>query len=108
MPVWSLPWWCCCQGNQASRFRAVAMMLVAMPELAANLRVPDGFGVIVRRQAKGVDGAQLQASIDDLVTDWQANCVSYDPAIPARLYDGGSLSQRACRLVPRASYQNAI
>ena len=74
-------------------------------ELVENLRVPDGFGVIVRRQAKGVDRAQLQASIDDLVTDWQTNCASCEPAIPARLYDGGNLSQRACRLVPCASYQ---
>ena len=78
---------------------------VAMQELAANLRVPDGFGVIVRRQAKRVDQALLQASIDDLVTDWQNSCASCDPAMPASLYDGGSLTQRACRLVPRASYQ---
>ena len=76
----------------------------AMRELAAELRVPDGFGVIVRRQAKVMDRAQLQASIDDLVTDWQARCASCDPAIPARIYDGGNLSQRACRFVPRASY----
>lgn len=76
----------------------------AMRELAADLRLPDGFGVIVRRQAKGIDRAQLQASIDDLVTDWQARWASCDPDIPARLYDGGDLSQRACRLVPRASF----
>ena len=76
----------------------------AMRELVAELRVPDGFGVIVRRQARVMDRAQLQASIDDLVTDWQARCASCDPAIPARMYDGGNLSQRACRLVPRASY----
>ena len=78
--------------------------LVAMQELAANLRVPDGFGVIVRRQAKGMDRAQLQASIDGLVTDWQARYTSCKQATPARLYDGGNLSQRARRLVPRASY----
>ncbi|MGA1186572.1 MAG: ribonuclease E/G [Candidatus Puniceispirillaceae bacterium] len=76
----------------------------AMRALAADLQVPDGFGVIVRRQATGIARAQLQASIDDLVTDWQASRASCDPAMPARLYDGGDLSQRACRFVPRASY----
>ena len=77
----------------------------AMQELVANLRVADGFGVIVRRQAKGMKRAQLQASIDDFVTDWQNGCASCDPAMPARLYDGGNLSQRARRLFPRASYR---
>ncbi len=73
-------------------------------ELAADLRVPDGFGVILRRQAKDMDRGRLQASIDDLVTDWQTHVVSCDPAVPACLYDGGNLYQRACRLVPLASY----
>ncbi len=76
----------------------------AMRELAADLRVPDGFGVIVRRQAKGMDRAQLQVNIDDLVTEWRTRRASCDLAMPARLYDGGNLPQRACRLVPRASY----
>ena len=78
--------------------------VVAMRELAADLRVSAGFGVIVRRQAEGMERDELQASIDNLVTDWQANSASYDPAMPARLYDGGNLSQRANRLVPLASY----
>ncbi len=73
-------------------------------ELVSDLRVPDGFGVIVRRQAKNMDRGQLQASIDGLVTDWQASGASCDPAIPSCLYDGGNLFQRARRLVPFASY----
>ena len=77
----------------------------AMQELVANLRVPDGFGLVVRRHAKGLDRAQLQASIDDLVNDWQTRCSSCDPAMPARLYDGGNLCQQACRWIPCASYQ---
>ena len=76
-----------------------------MRELLADLRLPDGFGVILRRQAKGLSLAQLQASIDDLVDDWRNSCVSCDPALPSSLYDGGNLCQRACRLVPNASYQ---
>ncbi len=76
----------------------------AMQELAANLRVPGGFGVILRRQARGMDRAQLQASIDDLITDWQVSCASCDPTVPAMLYDGGNLSQRACRFISSASY----
>ena len=78
---------------------------VAMRELAADLWLPNGFGVILRRQARGIDRVQLQADIDDLVADWQASCVSCDPAMPAMLYDGGNLSKRACRLFPRASYR---
>ncbi|MAX97079.1 MAG: hypothetical protein CL559_14715 [Alphaproteobacteria bacterium] len=42
--------------------------------------------------------------IDDLVNDWQTSFASCDPVMPARLYDGGNLFQRACRLVPCASY----
>ena len=76
----------------------------AMQELAANMRVPDGFGLIVRRQAEGMDRAQLQASVDDLVTDWRVSCASCDPAVPAMLYDGGNLFQRARRFISRASY----
>ena len=76
----------------------------AMQKLAANIQVPRGFGVIVRRRAEGMDWAQLQTSIDDLVIDWQASCGDCDPAMPGRLYDGGNLSQRACRLVPRGTY----
>ena len=73
-------------------------------ELAADLRVPEGFGVILRRQAKGMDQGQLQASIDDLVTEWQTSVASCDPAILACLYDGGNLLQRVRRLFPLASY----
>jgi Ribonuclease G/E len=76
----------------------------AMSELAAALRVPEGFGVIVRRQAKAIDRAQLQASLDELVTDWQAMYARCDPAMPGMLYSGGNLRQRACRFVPNASY----
>jgi Ribonuclease G/E len=76
----------------------------AMRQLASVLRVPDGFGAIVRRQANGMDRTQLQASIDDLVTEWQTSCANCDPAVPACLYDGGNLVQRANRLVPLASY----
>ena len=77
--------------------------MTVIRDLTADLRVPEGFGVIVRRQAKGMDRSQLQASIDDLVTEWQTNCASCDPAIPGCLYDGGNLFQRARRLVPLAS-----
>ncbi|MGB1683848.1 MAG: ribonuclease E/G, partial [Candidatus Puniceispirillaceae bacterium] len=63
----------------------------AMRELAAALWVPEGFGVIVRRQAKAIDRAQLQASLDELVTDWQAMYARCDPAIPGMLYSGGNL-----------------
>ena len=80
--------------------------VLAMRKLAAVLRVPDGFGVIVRRQASGMNRAQLQAKIDDLVNDWQTSCASCNPVVPARLYDGGNLFQRACRLVPCASYHH--
>ena len=78
--------------------------MAAMRELVGELCVPDGFGVILRRRAQGVGRAQLQASIDDLVTDWQNSYASCDPAAPACLYDGGNLPQRACRFVPSASY----
>ena len=80
--------------------------VLAMRELAEVLRVPEGFGVILRRQANGMDRAQLQANIDNLVNDWQTSCASFDPVMPARLYDGGNLFQRACRLVPCASYHH--
>ena len=83
--------------------RCINMKIIQ--ELAADLRVPDGFGMIVRRQAKDMDRDQLQASIDDLVTDWQNNRVICDATIPACLYDGGNLFQRARRLVPLASFQ---
>ena len=76
----------------------------AMEKLAANLQVPDGFGLIVRRQAERMNRAQLQARVDDLVTDWQVSCASCDPAMPAMLYDGGNLFQRASRFISRASY----
>ena len=79
---------------------------LAMQKLVADLWVPDGFGIILRRQAQGSDRSQLQANIDDLVTDWQNNCESCDPSVPALLYDGGSLPQRACRLVSSASYNS--
>jgi ribonuclease G len=78
----------------------------AMRELAAALRVPKGFGVIVRRQAKAIDRAHLQASLDELVTDWQAMYARCDPAIPGMIYSGGNLRQRACRFVPNASFQS--
>ena len=78
--------------------------VLAMRELATVLQVPDGFGLILRRQANGMDRDQLQADIDDLVNDWQTSFASCDPVMPARLYDGGNLFQRACRLVPCASY----
>ena len=84
----------------SGRFRDAA----AMRKLAAGLRVSAGFGVIVRRHAEGMDRDQLQTSIDDLVTDWQASCDCCNPDMPARLYDGGDLSQRAVRFVPHASY----
>ena len=77
---------------------------VAMRQLAAALRVPDGFGVILRRPAKAIDRAELQVSLDELVTDWQTKYTSCDPAMPGILYSGGNLRQRACRFVPNASY----
>ena len=77
---------------------------VAMRELVSTLRVPDGFGVIVRRQAKGMERSQLQVAIDELITDWRAGCDGFDPSMPAMLYSGGNLRQRACRFVPSASY----
>ena len=78
----------------------------AMRELAAELCVPDGFGVILRRQAKFIDRAQLQTSLDELVADWQALYADCDSTLPGILYSGGSLHQRACRFVPNASYHN--
>ena len=77
----------------------------AMQKFSSDLQVSNGFGVIVRRQAAVMSRDELQASIDELVTDWQTNFARCDPTIPARLYDGGNLPQKAIRLVPRASYQ---
>ena len=78
----------------------------AMRELAAALRVPKGFGVIIRRQARAIDRTHLQASLDELVTDWQAMYARCDPAMPGVLYSGGNLRQRAYRFVPNASYHS--
>lgn len=73
-------------------------------KMLAELHLPDGFGVILRRHARQMTRPMLQTAIDDLVAAWQAESISCDPAAPGMLYDGGSLHQRALRAVPDGCY----
>lgn len=70
----------------------------------AELEVPDGFGLLLRRHSRHMSCAMLQVAVADLVADWQSGYVACDPAMPGVLYDGGSIRQRALRSVPDGSY----
>ena len=73
-------------------------------KMLAELHLPDGFGVILRRYAGQMTRPMLQSAIDNLVAAWQAESVNCDPATPGLLYDGGSLHQRALRAVSNGFY----
>ena len=73
-------------------------------KMLAELHLPDGFGLILRRHAKQMTRPMLQTAIDNLVAAWQAGSITCDSAAPGLLYDGGSLHQRALRAVPNGSY----
>ena len=54
-------------------------------KMLAELNLPDGFGVILRRHARQMTRPMLQTVVDDLVAAWQAESTSCDPAAPGML-----------------------
>jgi len=73
--------------------------------MAADLDRPDGFGVIIRRQAAHLDKSALLSARQALVRQWQAGFTAKAPSVLGVLYDGGSLEERAMRSVLAGIYQ---